>query len=172
MTVTKGEPRARGLTSLGPARGDRVSSTRSGPLAPRDLWRVSNPSGKLAHLGATAPADSTLAYADARRPSSPFEQVSCQLWERCHQRLVREVLSVDPQPGRPQPKSSHQQLPFAECSRASSNRATVSSRVIARRLSGPQPPEQPLQCHTKYSIPTPTGPSPSLVRDIWHLSSL
>jgi hypothetical protein len=39
--------------------------------------------GRLAHLGATAPAKSTLAYANAHRPWRLYEQVFYQLLERC-----------------------------------------------------------------------------------------
>jgi hypothetical protein len=58
--------------------------------------------GKLAHLGITAPARSTLAYANAHRPWELYQAVFYQLLERCRTvagpkkfRFKRKLLSLD-----------------------------------------------------------------------------
>lgn len=58
--------------------------------------------GRLAHLGAKAPARATLAYANAHRPWTLFQEVFGQLWARCRTvapqkpfRFKHKLLSVD-----------------------------------------------------------------------------
>ena len=69
----------------------------------REIWGgLASCEGKLAHLGITAPARSTLAYANAHRPWQLYEQVFYQLLVRCQAvagakkfRFKNTLLSLD-----------------------------------------------------------------------------
>ena len=69
----------------------------------REIWgELASCGGKLAHLGITAPARSTLAYANAHRPWQLYEQVFYQLLVRCQAvawakkfRFKNTLLSLD-----------------------------------------------------------------------------
>ena len=53
--------------------------------------------GKLAHLGATAPRRSTLAYANAHRPWPLYQTVFYQVLARCREVAGREAVPVQEQ---------------------------------------------------------------------------
>jgi len=82
----RAERHARGFTCLGAIGGHAVLSVRTCAIAAEICGGLAASEAKLEHLGLpSAPARSTLAYANEHRPWQLYQTVFQQLLVKCHQ---------------------------------------------------------------------------------------